>query len=182
MCVMPLSKSVRTLFCPASEPSPNVVQLDAGVLKHADTCTASLASWDVYTKQGTKRVQQQLLYFKSMQPRVVFGVKVHYEESCPNMHFPWLYGDVYLAVTVTESGSTRAKNSTSTLYDYDSIFKEYLDVFLQRYCEYKRVLDEYGGIEYGLSDRAVQRIETYCHATQTIPYDFDFVFRRCCEA
>jgi hypothetical protein len=180
--------TVQGLLFPACEPSPSVATLYKDVNKHRDTLVYPIATWIVddtrptisnknFNPNYTKRVEQQLLYFKSMQPRVVFGCRVLFEDTCNNMHFPWLYGDVYLVTSVIHLDDDKQPGHKGELYDYDAIFGSNLDAFLRRFCEYKRVQDEYDGLLVGLNPEAVQRIEGHLKAAQQVPFNHAFVFQ-----
>lgn len=91
------------------------------------------------------------------------------------MHFPWLHGDVYVLVCV---GRKNANVVTESLRDFESIYGDNLEDFLNTFLHYKRVVDMYDGIREGLSQKALADIKTSEIQYQAVPYDTDFVFSK----
>lgn len=112
---------------------------------------------------------QRLYYSKAKQPFQFCGKRVDPVGVMINMHFPWIWGDVYSVLYVSFLGN----NGKDVLFlDYDIMYGERYDKLINAYVSLKRTRDLYGGIEHGLTEAAMMTIKqayNSCSSVQIAP-------------
>ena len=125
--------------------------------------------------------EQRLYYSKAKQPFHIGGKLVHPVGVAINMHFPWIWGDVYSITYV----SFLSNNGRHVLFlDYSIMYGEKYSQLIDAYVYLKRTRDLYGGVEHGLKEDAMMTIrQAYhrCNSVQIAPTMEDRVYEKILE-